>query len=480
VFPSRPASEALVEDRIWQDLRQRHPMIEDAALHIERAQAEARRAGAAAAERVTWAAPLQAASAGREHYPARLMVEAARALDPAIDSATALRRAAGRPWLRRTASPTAALLTGAPVDLTEVRVRTSIAARRDALPLPPGHALAPALRLLAERRAERFGPYDGNLAALAGDALIPSGSVSPTSLEAYAACGFRYFLAHVLRLRPPEEPEDRETMDAAERGSIVHAVLQEFFERQRERGRPAPMESWGEVDRDELRSILEAHLDKARERGKTGLDIYSAHERRRLHADMSAFLEEDTAFRFETGAVPADFEKHLPPDPAAAIPMRGVVDRIDWTPDRSAAWVIDYKTGRAYEGMKDEDPMEGGTRLQLPAYIAAAAEAGAVTPLYWFISAAGGFVRKPFDASEANMQRYQRTLAAIVAGVRGGVFPAVPGEENTRYGGWDNCRYCDFNRLCSRRREDELHVKRADPALKSWQSVGETARGGQA
>jgi RecB family exonuclease len=480
VFPAGAPAEPLVEDRIWQDLRRRHPMIEDAALRIERAQAQARRAVASASGRVTWTAPLQAANAGREHYPAQVMVTAARALDATIDSATALRRASGRAWLKRPASPTAALLKGTPLDLTEARVRTSVAARRAGRPPASDNPLLPSLRLLAARRAPGFGPYDGNVAEMTGDALIPRGSISPTALETYATCGFRYFLGHVLRLRPPEEPEDRETMDAAERGSIVHAVLQEFFERQRGRGRPAAMEPWGETDQAELREILESHLDAARERGKTGLDIYAAHERRRLHADMANFLEQDSLFRAETGAVPQDFEVHLPEDPEAAIPMRGIVDRIDWTPDRGAAWIIDYKTGStsSYEGMKDDDPLAGGTRLQLPAYLAAAAEANRVTPLYWFISTAGKFTRMPFDASDANMQRYRDTLAAIVAGLSGGVFPAVPGNENTYYGGWDNCRYCDFNRLCSRRRDDEFNAKQLDAFIRPWLRVGEAARGG--
>jgi ATP-dependent helicase/nuclease subunit B len=480
VFPAGAPAEPLVEDRIWQDLRKSHSMIEDAALRIERAQAQAARALASGSERVTWTAPLQAANAGREHYPAQMMVAAARSLDAAIDSATALRRASARPWLRRPASPTAALLSGTPLDLTEAQVRSGIVARRDGHPLPVGHPLLLSLRLLASRRAPDFGPYDGNVAELTGDALIPGGSVSPTSLEDYATCGFRYFLGRILRLRPPEEPEDRDTMDAAERGTIVHAVLQEFFERQQQRGRPAPFEPWGEADREDLLQILESHLDAAQEHGKTGLDIYAEHERRRLRADMSNFLEQDTAFRAETSAVPGHFEVDLPPDPLAAIPMRGVVDRIDWTEDRSAAWIIDYKTGStsAYDAIKDADPLAGGAKLQLPAYLAAAAEADKVTPLYWFISTAGKFTRKPFDASEANMQRYRDTLQAIVAGVRGGVFLAVPGLENTYYGGWDNCRYCDFNRLCSRRRDDEFEVKQHDDAVRPWLGVAEAARGG--
>jgi RecB family exonuclease len=406
------------------------------------------------------------------------MVTAARAMDSTIASATDLRRASSSTWLSKPASPTAALLTGTPVDLAEVRVRTSVAARQEGLVLPVDHALRPALHMLDSRRAALFGAYDGNLAELAGDDLFKRRSVSPTSLEAYALCGFKYFLGYILRLRPPEEPEDRETMDAAERGSLVHAVLQEFFENKIAEGRPAPYERWREDDYVELMTILEAHMDRARERGKTGLDVYAEHERRRLRADLTAFLEQDSIFRAETGAVPVDFEKALPDDPEAQIVMRGYVDRIDWTPDRSKAWIIDYKTGStsAYEGMKPEDPMAGGTKLQLPAYMAAAAEAAQITPLYWFISTAGKFTRLPFTASEENMARYRDTLATIVEGVRKGTFPAVSGDEDTSYGGWKNCRYCDFARLCSRRRDDEFLTKSEDPALQPWKNVADAAR----
>src|SRR5690606_25169135 len=137
---------------------------------------------------------------------------------------------------------------------------------------------------------------------------------------------------------------------------------------------------------------------------------------------LSNFLDQDEAFRIETGAVPRDSEVPLPDDPGAPIPMRGVVDRIDWTPDGSQAWIIDYKTGslRPYEAMKDDDPLAGGTKLQLPAYLAAAAGAVRVTPLYWFITTAGQFKRKEFSATAENLLRYQETLQAIVEGVRSG------------------------------------------------------------
>jgi hypothetical protein len=480
VFPAGPPAEALVEDRVWQELRRRHPFVEDAELRSQRSREQARRAIAAASHHLTWTAPMQESGAGRDHYPSQLMLEAARAHEAHLASATAFRRAPNSEWLRKPASPMAALLTGRAVDLSEVRIRAGIVARREKREFT-GHALEPALRLLRARRDVRFGPYDGNLADLAGDALIPSGNVSPTSLEHYATCGFRYFLSSVLRLRPPDEPEDRDTMDAAERGTLVHEVLQEFFERKAAEDRPQPLEAWHEGDRQELLDLLEERLDQAQERGRTGLDVYAEHERRRLRADMSAFLEHDTEFRQATGAVPRDFEVNIPEDAAEAVRMRGVVDRIDWSPDRRAAWVIDYKTGStsAFDGIREDDPLAGGTKLQLPVYIAAARGATDVTPLYWFISTVGGFQQKEFKATEENLHRYEDTLRAILEGVRRGSFPAVSGEESTRPGraNWENCLYCDFTRLCSRRRDDELLAKTDDPALRPWHRVAQTARG---
>jgi RecB family exonuclease len=480
VFPAGPPAETLVADSHWAALRGRgHAMLEDAELRSQRAQEQALRAANVATERLVWTAPLQASGAGREHYPSQLMLRAARERSAELHSASELRRSAPAAWLRRPASPLAALLTGPVLDKTELRIRSSLVARRDGRRFADDHAIARALTLLRARRSDRFGEYDGNLTALAGEALIPRGTVSPTTLEYYASCGMRYFLGAVLRLRPPEEPEERDTIDPAEKGSIVHAALQEFFVAQHAVGRPAQFEPWTEVDRDLLLSILERRLDEARVRGRTGLDVFAEHERRRLRADLSAFLEQDTAFRQETGAVPQSFEIDIPETEESGLRLRGIVDRVDWSPDGRHAWVIDYKTGsaRSYEGMKDDDPLAGGTKLQLPVYLAAVPDAEKATPLYWFISSAAEFERREFPTTSENLRRYRETLGAILDGLKRGAFPANPGEEDTRWGGWTNCKYCDFDRLCSRRRDDELVEKRNDAALHPWSRVGQVARG---
>ena len=71
---------------------------------------------------------------------------------------------------------------------------------------------------------------------------------------------------------------------------------------------------------------------------------------------------------------------------------------------------------------------------------------------------------------------FERTVGAIVDGVRGGAFPAISGPEDEFYGGFDNCQYCDFDRICSRRRDDELLEKLGDPDLARWARVAKVAR----
>ncbi len=479
VFPASVPQEPLVEDRYWADLRHAgHPFLEDAALRQERARLAAERAVATATDRLVWTAPLQAAGAGREHYPSQPMLAAARLHDGALASATELRRAPVSAWLHRPPSPLAAMLTRLPVDLPEARLRAAVVARRDHLATPGSHPLRRALDLLAARHGDTFSEFDGNLSSLPGDDLIPRRGVSPTSLEYYAGCGMRYYLHSVLRLRPPEEPEDRDTIDPRDKGTLVHEVLDVFFKQQQERGRPTVNEPWTDVDRDELLSILDTELERTRQRGRTGLDVFAAHDFRRLHAELAAFLDHDTAFRIETGARPVAFEQPIPEQDYGGIHLRGFVDRIDATPDGRKAWVLDYKTGSAYSyrGMTPEDPLAGGSKLQLPAYSFAVPDAETVETFYWFISSAGEFARLAFKPTPQNMARFDDTLGAILAGVRAGAFPPVPGDEDSRRpGGFVNCTYCDFAHLCSTRRADEFESKRGDPAIDAWAAVQRVA-----
>ena len=70
-----------------------------------------------------------------------------------------------------------------------------------------------------------------------------------------------------------------------------------------------------------------------------------------------------------------------------------------------------------------------------------------------------------------------RPLRRSSTAMQAGAFPAVPGDEDDFYNSFDNCRYCDFTRICSRRRVYESQAKAADPDILAWFDVAEAARG---
>ena len=169
----------------------------------------------------------------------------------------------------------------------------------------------------------------------------------------------------------------------------------------------------------------------------------------------------------------------MPEVEIAGVRLRGYADRIDETPDKRAAWVIDYKSGSAqpFKGLNPADPLLGGTKLQLPVYLSAAPAGATQMGLYWFITRGADFVQREYNSTPENQDRFSQTLRAIVDGIAAGAFPAVSGEENEWYGGFANCSYCDFNRLCSRRRDHEISAKLGDDLVAPWRAVGRRARG---
>jgi CRISPR/Cas system-associated exonuclease Cas4 (RecB family) len=479
VFPAGPGADVLVEDREWRWLKQQFPHIEDAETRIRHAEEAAQRAVASAGDGdVLWSAPRYEAGGTREYYPSPLMVR--HFSEKAGRRVTGSELRVGRPvdgWHRRTESPMSAVLLGTPIDFSEVELRRAVLDKRAGRSPQPGHPRYRALRMLRARRSRRFTEWDGNVSGL-GDALLRSlqGRVSPTSLEHYAGCGFRYFCRSILRLNAVEEPEEREVLDPLMRGSLIHRVLDRFYRDRRAEGRPSAGEPWTREDIDELMRILDEEMEEARTRGLTGLDIYSTHELRTIRADLRRFLEEDSLFRQETGGVPVEFEAEVPEVEVAGVKLRGFVDRIDRTPDGAKAWVIDYKTGGSREFREmAENPLVGGTKLQLPTYLAAVKDAREAVALYWFITQKGGFERVTYEPTAENEARFQRTIATIVEGVKSGAFPAVPGEEDEFYGRFTNCLYCDFDRICSRRRDFEFEAKSADPSMAPWFDVFQEA-----
>jgi ATP-dependent helicase/DNAse subunit B len=56
-------------------------------------------------------------------------------------------------------------------------------------------------------------------------------SYSPTALQNYAACPYKFFLQAIHRLAPREVPEAIDELDPLQRGSLIHEIQFELFKR---------------------------------------------------------------------------------------------------------------------------------------------------------------------------------------------------------------------------------------------------------
>ena len=326
-----------------------------------------------------------------------------------------------------------------------------------------GGPLGRALAMERARATNRLTEWDGYVGGIAGSSRRLGGSLSqvmsPTRLEAWATCPYRHFLGNVLNLSAWETPEDVLTISPLERGSLVHAILERFIKEAMDAGAPSPREGWTPLQRERLRDIAQDEFREAERRGVTGRRVLWEVAQQDILQDLERFLDDDEQYRADEGMQPRHAEYAFGfdgPPVAMALPdggevrFRGFIDRVDVARDGLRAVVMDYKTGssRQYAQMKD-DPLMAGKRLQLPVYAMAVRETllpdAALRAEYWFISANGGYTRVPvtLDAVEA---QFRSMVQAIAEGVRGGVFPANPGPPG--FGGPENCRYCDFQRIC--------------------------------
>ena len=436
----------------------------------------------------------------RDAYAGRWLLEIASELNGAPLGAGELRGLktdhAARPWFTRHASAMAGMLAGStPLNLAELRV---LEAQRhvgrglaaSALAGRPDLPLGRHLEVVAARSSSLFTRFDGNVAeALPLSTALSVGlagiSISPTGIEIWAQCAFRYFLARTLGIQPTERPEDEEgwSISALDRGSLVHGIIEEFFSSLQAQGRPRAGESYTEDDHDLIVEIAERRFQELEARGQTGYRLAWLNEQDAIRTDLRTFLAKDAEYRQEHGLVPAYFEKGFGWSegwPAAEVPlpdggrvmMRGYVDRVDEGPDR--VYVTDYKTGRAMKQTDfDGDPVLAGTKLQLAAYSSAIRArylseqraAPAITAAYWYTSAKGGFQRVEVSDAVRAEQRLSEVVTVINEGVRMGAFPQVPGEDQERpkRTTWQNCAYCDFNRVCPSGRDQLRERKRDEP-----------------
>jgi RecB family exonuclease len=345
-------------------------------------------------------------------------------------------------------------------------------------------ALRAGLRATRARAGRRLDAWDG----IIDPALIapPSGetALSPTSLEHWAKCPFRYLLGQILHVQAVDRPEDRDRISPRDRGSLIHAVLEQFLATH---PRTAPEHGWSADERAELRAAAERWCDEFEGLGLTGRRVLWRLDRARILRELDRVLDTDEAVRAERGLVPHEFElgfgganDDLPAvrfdlPTGVTVAFRGRIDRVDV--DRDGGFeVFDYKTGRpdVDEATLCDDPVVGGTRLQLAIYSLALRQGTgrSVRGSYWFTRNTEADALCGFPLDTSTEARVRSVLDLVAEEITAGHFPAYPGPDDYWHGPL-SCRTCDYDRLCPRDRVRRFERRRSDPVLEGILSLRE-------
>ena len=308
---------------------------------------------------------------------------------------------------------------------------------------------------------------------LENQGLIPA-------LETYAECPRRYFLGKILHVTGADRPEDIDQISPAERGTLVHAILEDYV-----------TEVIEGVDRSlpRLLEIAADHFGEVEGRGLTGRPLRWQYDQQVIERELAWFHRVDHLEPIATelafgmaGETPVSID--LPSGRRLA--FKGKADRVDVDPANGDLVVTDYKTGGSY-AFKDlaETWIARGTKLQLPTYgLAASLRYGApgqtVRTRYWFTSERGRFEEIGYHLDQEKLDRFTAALDVIVAGITGGRFPARPGPVRNwpDNGTFENCVYCDFHQVCPTDRGRAWARVRLDPSLDDYRDLAEPETSG--
>ncbi len=330
--------------------------------------------------------------------------------------------------------------------------------------------LGRALRARARRWLRRWTPNDGlvDLTTAERGALarhqLAARSYSPTALQHYAACPFKFFLQAIIRLEPRDEIQELEAIDPLTRGALFHEVQFETLTALRKTD-ALPVRGSG-LDRayELLESKLSAvgayyhdELAPAIERvWLDGLDSIRADLRewmRRMAEDADGFCPD----RFELSFGLPDRAKADPGSVAEPIKLsiginlRGSIDLIERGSD-GALRVTDHKTGRVYAG---KNLLIGGGKTLQPVLYALAAEqllgAQVASGRLYYCTAAGNYESRTVPLDTAAREAIATFAAEIDAALSRGFFPSAPAD--------GQCEYCDYRIACGPYEQTRVKIK---------------------
>ena len=336
--------------------------------------------------------------------------------------------------------------------------------------------LARALRARAGRWRRRFYPADGlvdpgpEVADILQGERLRERSYSPTSLQQYAVCPYKFFLYAIQRLRVREEAVALQQLDPLTRGSLFHEVQFRFLSQLREEGLLPVTRELETESMDRLDSVFADVSSSMKETLAPAIPRIWESEMEELLTDLRGWLREMS--RGGEAWIPAHFElafglaEDPERDPASTtrdvrilngIRLRGSIDLVETIPsdDKTAVRVTDHKTGRPLRLAAGQRLEVGGGEVLQPIIYGLAAEQLLDEEVEYgqlfYCTRRGEYQRRIVSIHSGTCAKLKQVLETIDRNLEKGFLPAAPRP--------DACKFCDFQSVCGPYEETRIRRK---------------------
>ncbi|MEE8587018.1 MAG: PD-(D/E)XK nuclease family protein [Acidobacteriota bacterium] len=294
-------------------------------------------------------------------------------------------------------------------------------------------------------------------------------SYSPTALQHFAACPYRFLLSAIHRLRPREEPIAIEQLDPLTRGSLFHAVQFELFQQLRQDGLLPFSQSKQEQILDRADEVLNRVSAQYEEELAPAIPRVWSSQIEDIRTDLRGWIRQVSRqqkdwkpVHFEYGFGLSDRRQHDPgssrqeAEVLGGLRLRGSIDLIEQNLSDGHLRVVDHKTGL----FPNPAPryVGGGEHLQ-PLLYALSAESLFESPVdsgsLFYCTQRGGFRHLEIPLDDEARRRAREVLKTVGKEVERGFLPAAPRK--------DACKFCDFIAVCGPYEEYRLSRKLRPP-----------------
>jgi ATP-dependent helicase/DNAse subunit B len=473
LFPRRALEDPLLLDQYRHD-----PLIalDTKQQRTARERTLLRSAAAAARKQLVVSYPRMDVTQARPRVPSFYALEVVRAAEGRLPSLREFEKRAARSAPSRLEWPApadpGAAIDDAEYDLASLRLARTKSSGRYLMEVNPH--LAQSLRTRWQRWEGRWSNADGIVNAdeatrtILATQLLSERSYSPSALQHFAACPYRFLLQAIFQFRPRDASVPLEQMDPLTRGALFHAVQFELFRSLKESDllpvTPGRLET--------VLDIADRVLDRVA--GRFEDDLAPAIPRvwksevEDLRIDLRGWLKQVSDARYEWRPIHFELGFGLAHDqnrdPQSVrqeavilngVRLRGSIDLVERHATRNILRVTDHKTGKAPANRPQY--VGGGTILQ-PLLYALAAEQLLGQPVesggLFFCTQRGEFSHVTIPLDHQSRDRLSRVLDTISAAIGEGFLPAAPQR--------GACALCDYRPVCGPYEEQRAKRKPQD------------------